>query len=190
MFAGGNQTRLRVEAVGNTTSVPDDPYIRLGYYLGAVASTDLPEEIPDHLKNWKSMQSTAYHSNNDLREILAWADGYSPEKMQTTGFFSRVPDDALGSSANKFLRVTASSTDVGLLAGNSAAVALIRNSTASIDIMVYEQCWVNNNYYGPRQQLLRVIDYRDTEARRQAEARQHLGGETNGAKQSACCNVY
>jgi hypothetical protein len=186
----GNQTQLAVEDVGRVASVPNDPYMRLGYYLNSVACTSLPQEIPRRLADDLLLRPTAYHSNAELREILAWADGYSPEKMQRSGFFTLVSREVLNPAANKFLRISASSTEIGVLAGNSAAIALVRNSTASIELMLYQQSWANYNFYGPRQELLRIIEFREAEARRQAQAGQNQGGAAQADKQSQCCNVF
>jgi hypothetical protein len=196
MLATGNHTRLSVQDVGARASVPDDPYIRLGYYLDCVRSTDLPEQIPLHLADYQHMNGTQYQSNQALSEMIAWADGYSPQKLQNTGFFTMVSDGSMGNSGNNFLRVTATSTEVALISGNSAALAVLQNSRAAVDIMLFTKNWANNNFYGPRQALIRVIQYREAEARRQQEAYRHLGGggapaqPQTGDKQSTCCNVY
>jgi hypothetical protein len=194
MLANANLRGISVEATGHRTTVPEDPYIVLGYYLHCVASTDLPEEIPQRLRDWQNMPETAYKSNPELREMIAWADGYSPQKMQNTGYFTQVPDGTLGRDSNKFFIITSSSTEIDLLSSNRAALALVRNSRSSIEVMLHIKWWENDSYHKPRQALIRIIEWREGEARRAYEAQQHLtsgaagGGSATGNKKSSSCN--
>jgi hypothetical protein len=89
----------------------------------------------------------------DLREIVWMAERYSPPKVRESGFFVMVDDDALPGRKNEFFELTATSRELGLLAFDSAAIAVVRQSSAAGKIMVYKGAWEDEHYHEPRRVL-------------------------------------
>jgi uncharacterized membrane protein len=158
MIAGFDSKRLAVEITGVKVSVPDNPYIRLCYYLACVKSTDLPESIPGWISDWEDITVWQKKDLSDFLFILELADRYSPKKVQETGFFVMVPTGTLNDSNNEFIKITATSTQIGLLAGNNAALALVKNSCQSVKLMLYEKSWEDQNFYIPLQATKDVVE--------------------------------
>jgi hypothetical protein len=154
--AYGQQCKIDFKFTGQKTTIPNDPYIRLAYYLSCVNSTDCPDGIPSRLMRYESMSADVYRSTDELEEIESWAEEYSPYRMRERGFFILVPDGTLTYS-NNFITFSAHSTQIGLLATNQAALALVKRSSASVKLMVYEERWEDNNYYGPRNRIQGTI---------------------------------
>jgi hypothetical protein len=139
VIAGGGR-KIDVKKSGNWCSVPNDPYIKLCYYLHCVHRTSIPESIPSSLISWESRYRGTKRTTDDLREIMYWVERYSPGTMKQEGYFVMVTDGTL-TGLNAFFRVTATSTQVRLLATNEAALGLLRRSSGSVTIMLYEERW-------------------------------------------------
>jgi hypothetical protein len=151
--AYGRQCEIDFKVTGQTTTVPNDPYIKLAYYLNCVHWTDCPNSIPSRLVQYKSMSADAYRSTDELEEIVSWAEEYSPSRMRASGFFIMVPDGTLNDYNNRFIQFSAHSTQIGLLATNQAALALVQKASASVELMVYEERWEDVNFYNPRRSI-------------------------------------
>jgi hypothetical protein len=145
------------------------------------------------------MQPTSYQADAALQEMITVAEWYSPPKMRNSGFFHMLSNSTMGSTGNEFIMLTRTSTEIGIIAGNSAALAVVQNSQRAVTLMVYRESWEDSNYYGPRQQLIKTVEWRRAEAGRRAQATSFLGGPGGGqggggrgssSQQSTCCNVY
>jgi ferredoxin len=154
---------ITIEATGRSCTVPDDPFIKLAYYLYAVHCTDCPESIPSCYTSWERLSAGENRSTEVLRAILNVAEQYSPAKMQASGYFILVPPDARCQfkTQNKFITLTASSREVALLTTNAAALALVRNSSRSVKLMLYKEPWEDSNYYNPLRALYSTIRARE-----------------------------
>jgi hypothetical protein len=161
LVIGGQQRELSAKVTGTQAQIPSNPYIKLAYYLSCVHGTSSPESIPNRLSSWESMNGSAHRSTDELREMLSWSERYSPVTLKTAGYFIMVPPDSLP-SANKFVTITAQTKRVGILATNQATLAMLQQSSQSVEIMVYEECWEDNNYYNPRRDILGIIKDRES----------------------------
>jgi hypothetical protein len=156
----GQQRELSAMATGTPCYVPDDSYVRLGYYLNSVHATSCPESIPSELYSWKSMNVNSHRSTDELRQMLYWSEKYSPITVKQAGYFIMVPPNSLG-SANEFVKITADTKRVGLLATNKAVIGLLQRTSQAVDVMFYEKRWEDNHYYNPRRYILQKIRDRE-----------------------------
>jgi hypothetical protein len=157
----GQDASVTVKATGTKCTVPNDPVIKIAYYLSAVHATSVPESIPSRYTSWERLLTSPFElrSRMALRELLDFAEDYSPSEMCRRGFFCMVsPSTTLpGNSSNEFYTVTATSREVALLATSEAGLVLINNTSASVKVMLYKECWEDNNYYNPRQELYSML---------------------------------
>jgi hypothetical protein len=121
------------------------------------------------------MTPNAFRTVEAIIEILVWGDRYSPAKMRRTGFFIMVADDAL-TNANELIKLTATSRELGLLATNRAAIAVVKNSSSAVDLMLYKECWEDKYFYNPRKELLQKL--------------QNAGAGAGNQVTMVACNVY
>jgi hypothetical protein len=155
------QNEIDLELTSQSCTVPANPYIQLAYYLNAVRCTDCPNSIPTQLSNWQSMLSSRFRTTAQLQEIMEWAECYAPYKMKKWGYFIMASKDALTRYSNEFVTLSATSTELGVLATSEAALALVRRSTASVNLMLYKEIWEDNNFYGPRRRIQAIIAERN-----------------------------
>jgi hypothetical protein len=66
--------------------------------------------------------------------------------MQKAGYFFMVAEDAL-STGNQFYRITANTARVGIIADNSAVLAMLQQTSESVLIMAYRKNWAENYCY-------------------------------------------
>jgi hypothetical protein len=151
----GERQSVQLKFTGQAAQVPDDPYIKLCYYLFCVTGTSCPSSIPRQFLDYQSMTPGAYRSTEDLKAILQYAEEYSPSKIESQGCFIRIPGEVKlsGDMCADFLKVTASSSELGLLATNKAALALIRRSSASVTVLMFKPFWETNYYSSPRRAI-------------------------------------
>jgi hypothetical protein len=168
-IAGSRQ--LGVEFSGIHYTVPDDPYITLSYYLKWVASTDYPHSIPHSLCQWRKMRPNAFRSIREMREMLEMANRYSLNKMQDSGFFILLPDEVLSHSGNKHVMITATSREFGLLVTNTAALGVVRASSAVVNLMMYRQHWGDRNFSDPMGKLQTLMNEKIRRQEEEAERR-------------------
>jgi hypothetical protein len=152
---------LNVEFCGESCTVPNDSYIRLAYYLKCVHGTSCPESIPDAFRSWESMNAYDYRSTDELREMLYWSNQYSPGTIKGKGYFIMVEPNTLTSS-NKFVKVTATIIQRGILRIHDDIVAFVRQTSISVEIMVYEERWEDVYYYDARNAISRQISNRES----------------------------
>jgi hypothetical protein len=162
LVVGGGRREIGIRDVGHSCTVPDDPYIKLCYYLNCVHQTSVSESIPESLLSWESKYPGTKRSTEALRAVISWAEQYSPVKMKQSGYFIMVPYGTLNGSSNKFIRVTATSTQVRLLATSEAALGLLRQSSGSVDIMLYEERWEDFYYYNARRSVNELIEKQES----------------------------
>jgi hypothetical protein len=92
-----------------------------------------------------------------VRQLVSIAERYSPAKMHDSGFFIKVDDAALPNLPNEFFKITASSKEFGVLATNTATIAVVKNSRSAVELMLHRDSWEDENYYIPRQVLQRSL---------------------------------
>jgi hypothetical protein len=90
--------------------------------------------------------------------MIEMADRYSPRKMREAGYFIQVGSDVLPKKGNQFFRLSATSSEIGVIATSSAALAIVKSSSAAVELMLYKECWEDENYYKPRRKLLRKLE--------------------------------
>jgi CRISPR/Cas system endoribonuclease Cas6 (RAMP superfamily) len=113
------------------------------------------------------MKAGVSRDTAELRQILGLAERYSPAKIKEAGFFVMVPDHVLNDSSNEFYTLTATSTNVALLAANNAAIAKVMKSEKSVKIMAYKECWEDNNFYDPRKSMKETLANRIASMKRE-----------------------
>jgi hypothetical protein len=157
----GQERELSARDRTRQCHVPEDPYIKLAYYLESVHTTSIPEDIPYQFLSWDSMYVNNDRSTDKLRDMLSWSEAYSPSKMRQAGYFIMVPPNTM-SLWNKMVEITASARNIDLFATNEAVMRLLRRTSASVNVMFYEKIWEDYYYYWPRQQLLQMIEDRNS----------------------------
>jgi hypothetical protein len=153
MLATRTSIKVSAELFGRPAYVPDDPYIKMSHWFTCVAETDCPNSIPFYLRDWQTLVPNQRRSIESIREVIALADQHSPSRMHVSGFFISVPDETLPGTQNKWVRLTATSRELGVLALNSAAIAVVRNSARAVTVMLHRTSFEDESYYRPYQAL-------------------------------------
>jgi hypothetical protein len=153
---GAQERELAIKPIGTRCTVSNDCYIMLAHYLKSVHDTSIPENIPSDLLSWEDMKTGTYRSTDELRRILHWAETYAPEKMRKAGYFIMVAPGTLNAT-NIFLELTASTKLVGILATNEALLALRRQTSQSMYIMLYHKEWEDTFYRAATCHILKLI---------------------------------
>jgi hypothetical protein len=62
--------------------------------------------------------------------------------------------------SNQFYTLTKTSKQIGVIAGSAAALSLVKESSTSVNIMLYKEQWEDDNYYNPRKALISMLQSR------------------------------
>jgi hypothetical protein len=99
------------------------------------------------------MSSSTFQTTEELEEMIEWTNRYPPEKMQRSGFFISLPNGTMKERINRFVTLSATSSQFGLLATNEAALAMVRRSSTSVKLMLYNEAWQYTYYYYARRRI-------------------------------------
>jgi hypothetical protein len=103
------------------------------------------------------MSSSSFRTTRELEEMIEWTGRYSPVILKGAGFCIMLPNGTLKERINEFVMLSATSTQLGLLATNEAVLAMVRRSSTSMTLMLYNDQWQHMNYYGPETELREII---------------------------------
>uniref|UniRef100_A0A1I8J2K3 Ras-associating domain-containing protein n=1 Tax=Macrostomum lignano TaxID=282301 RepID=A0A1I8J2K3_9PLAT len=150
------QRQLQVEKTGSRTTVPNHSVGRLMYYLKCMTDV-LGDCIPAHLTNYSNCYGLSY---SDRQVVIEIAREYPPSKIPLF-----IPVDDAGDSSNDFLTFSSleeTITALGIQGDGEAMMALRRQVSNQhlFKVMVYEDAWARNNYYGPLREIQREEEQR------------------------------
>jgi hypothetical protein len=156
------ENRITVEDTTVDVTVPPDDYLHLCYYLNCVRATDCPNEIPSFVRGYASMKSKSEkkRSLKKLKKICDLCKLYPPKKVERAGFFIQVSSSVLEGHANRFIKVTAQSTNLSLLATESLAFAMLRDQKKSVEVMFCEESWLDRYFHWPLERIKRIVKAR------------------------------
>ena len=145
MALGMERTRIGIEKVGRTVTVPNNPNARLMYYFDCVCScveTDNDSNIR-RLRDYSNYHSL---SNEEEALLLTICLALSPDKVMGTIFF---PSEEI-SSNNEFFELSAVRTK--LVVSDSFLVGGQQKKVQKV--MLFKKCWIENFFLEP----LRTIE--------------------------------
>ena len=140
------KTEIKVKETGHTVTVPNDPIARLMYYFNCICSCIEPDDSPG-VRRLRDYNNYERLSNEEKAQLLAIVLALSPDKLIGQIFF---PSDDCGSSTNRFLELSAVSTN--LIVSESILIGGQRKKVQTI--MMFEKSWMERNFIEP----LRSID--------------------------------
>ena len=140
------KTEIKVKETGRTVTVPSDPTARLMYYFDCICSCIKPDDS-SAIRRLRDYNNYERLSNDEKNKLLAIVLTLSPDKLIGQVIF---PSDDLGSSSNRFLELSAVSTN--LVVSESILIGGQRQKVQKI--MMFKKSWIEKYYIEP----LRSID--------------------------------
>jgi hypothetical protein len=111
-------------------------------------------EVRNYQQYW-SGQGVPIEEAQQLIDI-GWA--LSPQKMKDWCLFYMVPDSFYLGRNNEFFEITSKKDLVALGISDDFFAILASQSSQKITIMLYHECWEDNNFYGPINRLKEIVN--------------------------------
>ena len=160
MAAIMRRAEISIKDTGTSCTVPNNDIARLMYYFNCVCSCIEPDNS-DTIRRLRNYNNYASLSREEEAQLLALCLALSPDKLIGSVLF---PADDCGRSSNKFLELSAVSTN--MVVADSFVIGGQRKKVQSI--MMFEKSWIEWNYINP---LKSIVQRRQAPAIRQAPPR-------------------
>lgn len=151
-FLFGNSNQSSIESSGWKTSIPNHCFGRLQYYLHCV-NICFPmagnEHIPSYLCDFQHFRSSQRITQSDYKDIVDWAQSYSPNHMIGRGLWYQVPWHKSLDGDNKFFMITNKNDLAAVGVDNNAAFAFLQQTRSKFQIMLFKKKWTEYAYWEP-----------------------------------------
>ena len=141
MAAVMKKTEISVKKTGGPVTVPHNNIGKLMYYFNCVCSCVEPDNSAS-IRRLKDYKNYASLSRDEEAQLLSLCLNLSPDKLIGSMFF---PSDDCGGSSNKFLELSAVSTN--LVVADSFVVGGQQRKIQKI--MLFKRCWMDDFYLNP-----------------------------------------
>ena len=157
---GRTEIEISVKDTGQPCTIPDNDIAKLMYYFNSVCSCIEPDSS-DTIRRLRNYSNYASLSRDEEAQLLALCLALSPDKLIGSVLF---PADDCGRSSNKFLELSAVSTN--MVVSDSFVIGGQRKKVQSI--MMFEKSWIEKYYINP---LKSIVQRRQAPAIRQPPPR-------------------
>ena len=144
--------KLKVEAYGTTTTVPNDNIAKLMYYLDCVLI------VIEYDRNNRLTDFRHYYNlnNEEKKAVIELAILFNPKLFIDAGIFVVNSDLLPDSSGNKFYKITDERIGVHV----NQQVMIGGRVVKVLNIMACNSSWLNRNYFTPLERIKNEITNR------------------------------
>ena len=150
MAAVMGRTQVEVKDVGRSVIVPGDPIARLMYYFDCVCSCVEPDS-DSTIRRLRDYRNYSRLTSQEEAQLIVLCLALSPDNLVGTIFH---PVNDCGSSANKFVEISAVKTD--LIVTNSLLIGGQQKKVQKV--MFFEKSWLDNNFIEPLKAVQRRLN--------------------------------
>lgn len=182
MAAIAGRTRLEVERIGSSVSVPNNHKAKLMYYLNSIASIlDLDNSDAGNLRRLRDYENYYRLTADETNQLILLCALLSPDILIGKCIFH--DEEMCGGSSNAFYKIKAVQTRVMV----SSSIMIAGHNRSVNEVMFFTMSWLEKNYLEPIKYFAREKEEEENREARAAERRRlRLKAERRRANKSDC----